>query len=63
MIFAKITIQATPEQVERKYHRLTDWQKKQVQEARTFRKLLNVTVIDIDNLAEKILYDVSVCHE
>ena len=59
MSITKTIINATPEQVERKWGALTEWQKDQLTYARAMKKNLAITIIDIDGL-EKVLYDVAV---
>lgn len=58
MIFQKITITATPDQVEKKWDNLTDYQKSQVTLARALHKSLQVEIID--RIEDRILYNLGV---
>ena len=51
-------IEATPEQIEKKWDKLTEWQRDQVSLARALGKSLHITVLDLGEF--KVLYDVSV---
>lgn len=59
MIFQKITIIATPDQVESKWDLLTDYQKSQVALARATNRNLHLTIVD--TVEKKILYHIGVC--
>ena len=53
----KSVITATPEQIERAWEELTDWQKEQVILAKALKKSLYVTLLDVGEF--KVLYDLS----
>lgn len=50
--------EVTPEEVEKKFPKLTDWQRGQLDLARVYGKPVSITVIDIEG--EEILYEIGV---
>ena len=55
----KTIVSATPEQVEKKWDPLTEWQKSQVRYARALGRPLSVTILSIGE-ESNILYDLTV---